>query len=103
MKAIINNKIYDTEKAEKIKTYYRTFETTGFNILGQRITGKRSRECIIYKTKKGAWFEHRLEVERVTNVEEEIVEVTESDVRNTFKEIGDVENYQKYFEKLEEA
>lgn len=103
MKAIIDNKIYDTETAELIKTYYKHYELAGRNLLGYSSTFKRAREIDLYKTKKGNWFEVRKEMEGVTNSTIELEVVSELEVKETFKDLGDVINYQKYFDKLEEA
>ncbi len=51
MKKIIEGKLYDTEKAEKIvdfKTYRETETVLGVMQFGH--------ESALYKTKKGAWF-----------------------------------------------
>lgn len=103
MKAIINNKIYDTETAELIKTYYKHYELTGKNIFGYTSTFKKIREIELYKTKKGNWFEVMKKIEGVTNSTIELEVVSELEVKETFKDLGDAVNYMKYFDKLEEA
>lgn len=52
MKYLINNKIYDTESAEKIINYIRFLPVEG--ILGYEI--KVGYKCILYKTKKGQFL-----------------------------------------------
>lgn len=103
MKAIIDKKVYDTEKAEKIITFFRTKKITGVNLLGIKMAKNIQLECVLYKTPKGNWFEHRKKMEGVWDSKEEIVLVSKEVVKNIFEELGDVENYEKYFHRLEPA
>lgn len=103
MKAIRDNKVYDTEKAEEVMTFYRETPVTGINLFGQEIKHNVSRECILYKTVKGNWFEHRKKMNTTMNSKDIIVLVNEEDVKSTFRSLGEVEKYEEYFEKLEEA
>ena len=51
MKFIVNNKLYDTEKAELLCTFEKPWETK--TLLG---TMNFYRKTNLYKTAKGAWF-----------------------------------------------
>lgn len=99
MRAIIENKIYDTEKAEKI------VEFTQRVITGQVFGHTRydNREMHLYKTQKGAWFIHKLLIEGYSNIREEIEVIDKGEVKEILIAVNDVENYEKYFGKLEEA
>ena len=101
---IIDNKIYDTDEADKVAELYRYVGVLRNNfITGIRETVQIQRKCILYRTPKGTWFEHRTPIENVKGMEDEIVPVLEDDVKDTFAELGDVENYEKYFDRLEQA
>lgn len=103
MKAIIDNKVYDTEKAEYIRTFFRTVKVTGINLLGIKMSKDIQQECDLYKTPKENWFEHRKKMEGVWNSKEEIIPIDKETVKDIFQETGDVENYEKYFHRLEQA
>ena len=53
MREIINNKIYDTERAEKIVEFRRKIPVT--TLFGE--DSEMWVDCELYKTKKGSWFE----------------------------------------------
>ena len=56
MKAIILNKIYDTDKAELIFSYIKNDQKN--TILGPNLKFNFWRDVDIYKTNKGNYFEH---------------------------------------------
>lgn len=56
-KAIINNKMYDTEKAESVVSFRRRVDM-GPVISGSQIHWTPMHDCTLYKTAKGSYFDH---------------------------------------------
>ncbi|HAT4309077.1 TPA: hypothetical protein I9080_002921 [Clostridium perfringens] len=82
MKFIIGDKLFDTQKAEIVCE----FET------------KRSYSWVdatLYKTKKNNWF--------IVDEDLKCSSITESKARELLRGLNNVELYEKYFGKLEEA
>ena len=101
MKAIIDGKIYNTEKAELIREYYTNeCVTARNNLFGTNSKITISRETKLYLTNKGSWFEIFGKYE---NLKAEIKVLNDDKVRQLFSNLNDVENYEKYFGKLKEA
>ncbi len=93
MKKIINGKIYDTDKAEKVLSFNRRVTATSF-FGGEYETWVSSE---IYKTKKGTWFE-------IVGVETQNPQwnpLTEERAKEVLAVCPDT--YQEYFGELEEA
>lgn len=95
MQKIINGKLYDTEKAELIQTYYESVKYR--TVFGTPTTHKDKRE--LYVTKNGNWFVKN------TNIHggEGLVEETKFSAKNTLAGLGNVEAYARFFEEPEEA
>ncbi len=93
MKFIVNDKIYDTEKAEKVLDYRHRFPLT----LTPQFCIRYDME--LFRTAKGNWFSVRHEdygkVTCITHTVEEAKEI--------FKKCNRVELYAQYFGNLEEA
>ena len=99
MKAIIDGKLYDTEKAELIKTFEQNERKS--SMLG--IYYKITRKVDLYKTENGKWFLIKHKAEGYGANQDEIEILVKKEVKQIFETLNDVENYEKYFEKLEEA
>lgn len=93
MKFIVNDKIYDTDKAEKVLDYRRRFPLT----LTPQFCIWRDME--LYRTAKGNWFSVKHEdygkLTCIANTAEEAKEI--------FKQCNRDVLYAKYFGELEEA
>ncbi|MEY7999287.1 hypothetical protein AB8U03_03570 [Clostridium sp. Mt-5] len=95
MKFIIDNKVYDTEKSEKIIKYTKQYPLEG--PLGLIIYPRR--DTILYRTKKGNWFSMATK-----NFDKKIAyKETDDTVKKLLKSLDEVELYNKYFGTLEEA
>lgn len=93
MKFIVNDKIYDTDKAEKVFNYRRTFPLT----LAPQFCIWRDME--LYRTAKGNWFSLKSEdYGKVTCIAHTVEEVKE-----IFKKCNRDELYFQYFGDLEEV
>lgn len=93
MKFIVNNKIYDTDKAEKVLNYRHRFPLT----LTPQFCIWHDME--LYRTSKGNWFSVRHEdYGKVTCIAHTVEEAKE-----IFKKCNRVELYAQYFGNLEEA
>ena len=103
MRKIIKGLIYDTEKAEEIVAFNRVVMGSFLGFGLEKITREVGRKCFLYRTSKGRWFELRAEIKTLKGVEEELIELDDNQVRVILASIADVENYEKYFNKLEEA
>lgn len=89
LKKIINNKLYDTEKADLIIEYTTPIESRLLKGLYSRYDAK------LYKTKKGSWF-------RVVNtVTPKLEAVNEKEAKEIVKLDPDL--YIKLFGEVEEA
>lgn len=64
-KAIINNKMYDTEKAELVVAYRRRVDM-GPVMSGSDIHWTPMHDCLLYKTAKGNYFEHDGDTDAIT-------------------------------------
>jgi len=92
-KCIIDNKIYDTEKAHKIVEYTR-YRLNLFGVETIEVKG------ILYKTQKDNWFS--VYADNRTGRPYVIVK-TEDEVKKILKDENAFELYEKYFGKLDEA
>ncbi|HAT4314145.1 Uncharacterised protein [Clostridium perfringens] len=84
MRFIIGDKVFDTNKAEVV-CKFKTIKHFG----GRWI------EETLYKTKKNNWF--------IVDEDSKCSSITESRARVLLRELNNVELYEKYFGKLEEA
>lgn len=96
-KYIINDKIYDTEKAENVFEYKRK-ENGAEMLFRPGYYWIEQHECKLYRTNNGNWFE----VSEYNGRSKAHI-TTISDVKQIFKHLNEVELYNKYFEELEEA
>lgn len=93
MKFIVNNKIYDTDKAEKVLNYRRRFPNKLFPQISEMY------DMELYRTAKGNWFSLKSEdYGKVTCIAHTVEEVKE-----IFKKCNRDELYAQYFGDLEEA
>lgn len=98
MKAIINEKLYDTEKAKLLFSYKRKYK-------GNELFWKPGyfwyawADVDIYKTEKGNYF---LKVTEDDRNKEYLEATSEVNVKETIKKL-DAEEYIKLFGKVEEA
>lgn len=95
MRFIKNNKIYDTDKAELILTFYKQWEMKEYE---SDIMYSPWREASLYKTAKGAYFLTCTDSYGYSHID--IID------ENTAKEYLMKHNYEKYaemFGELEEA
>jgi hypothetical protein len=99
MKAIINNKIYDTDKCESLFTYHRKILKKGifydYDVWY---------EAKILKTTKGTCLRYtNKSLEKCYEDINELVIITEEEVKKVLIELNEIDLYQKEFGKLEEG
>lgn len=95
MKAIINKKMYDTEKADKVISFTRWTKSNTISMFGGTYTFPSKHNFTLYKTAKGNYFEHD-ETGGTIHV------VTEDDARGVVLDL-DPDLYVSMFGKVEEA
>lgn len=93
MKFIVNGKIYDTDKAEKVLDYKRSFQNGRLPQLSIMCNTE------LFRTSKGNWF---------SVVHGDLEEMTcivncENEVKAIFESINEIDLYARYFGDLEEA
>lgn len=64
-KAIINDKMYDTEKAEAVVSFRRRVDM-GPVLSGSTLHWTPMHDCTLYKTAKGNYFEHDEDTNDIT-------------------------------------
>lgn len=99
MEAIIDNKIYDTDKCELLLTYHR-------RILRKGTFGDYHvwYEAKILKTTKGTYLRYTNKpLEKGYEDINELVIITEEKVKKVLIELNEVTLYEKEFGKLEEG
>lgn len=84
MRFIIGDKVFDTNKAEVV-CKFKTIKHFGGRCI----------EETLYKTKKNNWF--------IVDEDSKCSSIIESRARVLLRELNNVELYEKYFGKLEEA
>lgn len=103
MKYLLNNKVYDTEKAKKILTYIKPIEYTG---IFEYHSYPKYRHTL-YKTNKENFFVHIGEYVGKTDVafsnKDEIKLISDEEVKDILNQLNEVEIYQKLFNDLEEG
>lgn len=97
MKKIINNKLYDTEKGEKIFSFRQKRKTGNFGNLN--IYSWFNVE--VYKTKKNNYFFYGYIKDSLDN-KEYLEVVSEENIKEIMKEL-DPDKYIKLFGEIEEA
>lgn len=103
MKYLLNNKVYDTEKAEEILKYIKTIEQK--SIFGLYSYPKY--EHTLYKTQKGNFFVHVGKYVGKADVsyqdKDKIELLSEKEVKEILNQLNEVETYKKIFNNLEEG
>ncbi|MCI1944050.1 hypothetical protein [Clostridium luticellarii] len=95
MRFIIDSKVYDTEKSERIIKYKKEYPLEG--PLGLIIEPKY--DTILYRTRRGNWFSVAIK-----SFDKKVAYKESNDtVKKLFKSLNEVELYNKYFGTLEEA
>lgn len=95
MKSIIDDLLYDTEKARLIYSFRRQVDV-GPVLWNPQYHWTPWHSITIYKTKKGRYFEHDEDANKITPIEEDAA-------RRIIKKL-DPDTYKKIFkEKVEEA
>lgn len=93
-KAIINGKLYDTEKAEKVDIYRRRVDM-GPVLPGSEVHFMPFHTIVIYKTAKGNYFEHDEKTNSITLT-------NEARVKDTIRKLYP-DRYIELFGEVEEA
>lgn len=88
----INGKIYDTEQAEKIVEFKRSFLSIMEGV-------KYWKEMTLYRTARGNWFS----VSEEDYGRSKGYEETEESAKRILMNINDVENFERLFGKVERA
>lgn len=107
MKSIVDNKLYDTEKADKIFDYIKNVAESIW-ILGKEYKQNCWRDVDMYKTKKGNYFIHIKQPNKENNSvyygykKEYIEAITEEEAKRIVRKL-DVEKSIELFGKVEEA
>lgn len=102
MRYILNNKIYDTEKAQEIIKYTQSIENVGLFV-----TTYPKYEHTLYKTKKGQFFVHIGKYKGNSNIsydDKDYIELlSELKVKEILTELNEVEKYLELFSDTEEG
>lgn len=103
MRYLINNKIYDTEKSIKIKTFIKPIiHKSLFGLYTYPIY-----QHTLYKTKNGQFFVHIGKYVGNGNIsysDEDYIELySEDKVKEVLNAINDIDTYKKLFGEIEEG
>lgn len=101
MKYLINNKVYDTEKAQEIIKYIKPIEHKGLFVT----TYPRYRHTL-YKTKKGQFFVHVGEclTQDIAYSHKNYIELLSDDeVKAILNNLNAINQYNELFDDLEEG
>ncbi len=102
MRYLLDGKIYDTEKSEKIIKYKKGVEHKGLFL-----TTYPEFEHTIYKTPKGNFFVHvgkYLGEKDISYKDTDYIElISTSKVKEVLEQLNDVDIYEKIFRKIEEG
>jgi hypothetical protein len=99
---LLNNKIYDTEKAQEIIKYIKPIEHNGvfFKTYPKY-------EHTLYKTQKGKFFLHIGEYVRESNIsykDKDYIELLSADeVKEILNRLNEIEKYEELFDDLEDG
>ena len=101
MKYLLNDKVYDTEKADKIITYIEKIVCKGmfFDTYPEY-------EHTLYKTQKGNFFIHigKYAGKDISYKDKDYIKLkTEDEIKSILTELNAVEIYEKLFGNLEEG
>lgn len=97
MQYLVNNRIYDTENAEKIISYSKSLES---NRVGYLTVYKKYKHTL-YKTKKDRYF---VIIEDYKDIEREKIELlTETEVKDLLCELNAIDKYKDLFGNIEEG
>ena len=102
MRYLLNNKIYDTEKAQKIITYLKGIEHKG--ILGYSFYPRY--EHTLYKTTKGQFFVHigNYVGTEISYADKDYIELlSDDDVKVILNKLNEIDKYNELFDDLEEG
>lgn len=101
MKYMLNNKVYDTEKAQEIMKYTKQIEHKGLFLT----TYPRYRHTL-YRTEKGQFFVHVGEclTQDIAYSHENYIELLSDDeVKGILNRLNEIELYDLLFDDLEEG
>ncbi len=102
MKYLVENKLYDTEKAEKIITYSK-----GIKHEGMFLTTYPKYEHTLYKTKKGQFFIHigkYTEKPDISYPDKNYIKlITKKEAKQILEDLNEVEKYIEIFGEIEEG
>lgn len=101
MRYMLNNKVYDTEKAQEILQYTKCIEHKGL-----WLTTYPRYAHTLYKTKKGQFFTHIgecVETDIAYSDKDCIELLSENEVKEILNQLNEVETYKKIFNDLEEG
>ncbi len=103
MRYLLNNKIYDTEKAQKIMTYTKSVpykDVFGF-------TAYPRYNHTLYKTTKGQFFVHigkYVQESPIPYHDNDYIElISEEEVKEILNKLNDIDKYIELFKDLEEG
>lgn len=103
MRYLLNNKVYDTEKAQKIIKYRQSIEHKG--LFGYSSYPKY--QHTLYKTNKGQFFVHigkYIGNTDISYIDRDYIELlTDEEVKIILNELNDVEKYTELFDDIEEG
>lgn len=102
MRYLINNKVYDTEKAQEIIKYIQGVEHKGLVV-----TTYPKYEHTLYKSSKGQFFVHIGKYVGRTDIsynDKDYIELqTEEQARQTLEDLNKIEKYIEVFGEIEEG
>lgn len=102
MRYLLNNKVYDTEKAQEIIKYIKPIEHNGLFLK----TYPKYRHTL-YKTQKGKFFVHIGEYVGNSDIsygDKDYIELLSADeVKEVLNQLNEIEKYEEIFDDLEEG
>lgn len=102
MRYLLNNKVYDTEKAQEIIKYIKPIEHNGLFLK----TYPKYRHTL-YKTQKGKFFVHIEEYVGNSDIsygDKDYIELLSADeVKEVLNQLNEIEKYEEIFDDLEEG
>lgn len=102
MRYLLNNKVYDTEKAQEIIKYIKPIEHNGLFLK----TYPKYRHTL-YKTQKGKFFVHIGEYVGNPDIsygDKDYIELLSADeVKEVLNQLNEIEKYEEIFDDLEEG
>ena len=102
MRYLLNNKVYDTEKAQEIIKYIKPIEHNGLFFK----TYPKYRHTL-YKTQKGKFFVHigeYVENPDISYGDKDYIELLSADeVKEVLNQLNEIEKYEEIFDDLEEG